>query len=389
MYICRKNNVKLLYLIKSLAAKAGTERVMSDKMNWLASRGYEIILVTYEQGTHPFAFKLDGAIKHYDLDTRFFQLSRLPLVKKCIIAFNKRRHFEDRLLTVINNEKPDLLIATTYSGLLLGSVLKVCSNIPKLLESHAICENHWKSKEYGNEGMISYLWKLYDIFFLKSIRAFDELVTLTSADANDWSQYVRNIKVIPNPISYIPKSICNNCNSNRIICVGRLEKEKGFDLLVEAFSIIALECPNWHVDIYGEGGEEVFLRKMIAYKKLSDRILIHKPVDHIFDEYLNSDIFVLSSRNEGFGLVLLEAMVCGLPCVSFNCPYGPGEIVTDGYNGILVKNGDVIDMADKILWMIDHPEERLNIGKMARKSIKRFCEDAVMQEWVSLFDSLL
>lgn len=375
-------------MIKSLALKAGTERVMSDKMNWLASRGCEIILVTYEQGLHPFAFQLDDSIKHYDLGTRFFELGHFTPIKKIFLYFYKKRQFENKLRTIVNKEKPDIFVATTYSGLLLGKVKNLKLTIPKLLESHAICETHWKSKKY-NSGLKVFIGKLYDRFFLNCIRSFDVLVTLTFADAKEWSQYVSNIKVVPNPISYVPSSIGNIVNSHRIICVGRLEKEKGFDLLVEAFSMIADKCPDWYIDIYGEGGEEAFLSNIISVKGLDRRIIINKPTDHIFEEYINSGMFVLSSRNEGFGLVLLEAMACGLPCISFNCPSGPGEIIEDGKNGLLVKNGDIEDLADKMLWMIENPEQRVDMGKMAKQSVGHFDKNTIMQEWVSIFDSLL
>jgi glycosyltransferase involved in cell wall biosynthesis len=172
----------------------------------------------------------------------------------------------------------------------------------------------------------------------------------------------------------------------RIISVGRLESVKGFDRLISAFARIAARCPQWQLAIYGHGSLESVLRQQISKEGLEQRVTIYPPTPNIYHEYQQSDIYVLSSLHEGFGMVLLEAMSCGLPCVAFDCPYGPGEILDDGVTGRLVDDGDEAAMASALLWMTTHREERLRMGLQAREAVKAYLIDEVMKRWQSLFE---
>jgi glycosyltransferase involved in cell wall biosynthesis len=175
---------------------------------------------------------------------------------------------------------------------------------------------------------------------------------------------------------------------NRIISIGRLDEQKGFDLLIKAFSIVHKNEKDWYLDIYGNGLEYDKLTRCINHLDLRGKIKIKNSTPAIYEEYKKSDFFVLSSRYEGFGLVLAEAMFCGIPCVSFNCDYGPSEIIHDGEDGLLVKNGDVEDLAKKIDWMITHEKERKEMGIHAHESAKRYAKEPIMQQWMKLFDEM-
>lgn len=380
--------MKIMYIIKAFAMKAGLERVVSDKINYLAEHGYEVSLITYEQGNHPLSFSLHTSVHFYNLDARFFKLSQLPLWKRPIVMWQMRRRFKKGLQQTVDIEQPDIIIATTYSMKILDIILSIQTKAHRLIESHIACYTVRKTYDYRNNLLLHNIAKLYDKWTFRNIGKFEKLIVLTQGDAQDWSQYIKDVVVIPNPLTCYPDGVRpHDGTGHRIICAGRLSEQKGFDLLVEAFSQIAGQCPAWHIDIFGSGEDEQKLHNKIHQHRLDERIKIFPPSSRIYDEYQNSEFFVLSSRYEGFGLVLIEAMACGIPCVSFRCKYGPEEIVTNGINGLLVENGDVRALAESILFMINHSEERLRMGIAAREMTRCFQKDIIMKEWIELFDS--
>lgn len=208
------------------------------------------------------------------------------------------------------------------------------------------------------------------------------LISLTQFDAKSWSDRgVKNVTIIPNPITqYSDQLPVVQRKPGRIIAVGRMYKQKRFDRLIDAFSIIAEKHPSWTLDIYGEGPLREDLQMHIESLGLQERIHLNEPTHDIYAEYLRSEFFVLSSDFEGFGLVIVEAMACGIPVVSTDCPYGPSEIVEDGKTGLLAKM-EVQDLADKMEWMIIHTKEREKMGQMARQAAARYKKEKVMKEW--------
>lgn len=381
---------RIVYVLKSFAVKAGTERVMSDKMNYLADQGYDVTLVTYEQGTHPRAFSLHPSIHHVDLDTRFFLVEKYGFIKRFFMMQKTRRLFRSRLQTLLDDIHPDILVTTTYSIKLIDIILSVKTTAYRFVESHVACYTVKKSFDCKDKPLFCLLAVLGDNIMLRKVAKADCLVTLTHADATDWRRYTPKVIVIPDPVTYIPEIIVPyDVSRHRIICVGRLHKQKGFDMLIDAFAMIAYQCPEWTIDIFGEGSEKDILENRIVCNNLEGRIKINSPTDYIYEEYQRSDFFVLSSRYEGFGLVLVEAMSCGIPCVAFNCKYGPEDIIEDGVDGLLVEGGNVRALAEKMLWMITHEKQRLEMGQRARQSVARYSKEVVMKEWERAYLSVL
>ena len=382
--------MKILYITKSFAVKAGVERVLSDKMNWLAEHGYDVMLITYEQGEHPDAFTLHPSIKRSDLDARFFKLSGLPLLKRFNQYLYYRKRFVDNLQIQVDLFRPDIIVTTTYQLKLLDLITKVKSNAKILIESHIACYKAKKSGDFPSYSILRFLAKIYDAYFLKRVSKFDKLVALTQGDVNDWKRYIKRVSVIPNPVTSYPEDaeLRHSGATHRIIAVGRLNEQKGFDLLIEAFAKIANKCPQWNVDIFGDGSDKEQLLNMISHYHLESRITINPATSDIYSEYYQSDFLVLASRYEGYPLVLNEAMSCSLPCVAFRCKYGPEDAIVHGDNGLLVANGDTTKLAESILWLINHDEERLLMGDKARLSSARYKKDIIMKEWVKLFDEI-
>lgn len=373
-----------------MANMAGTERIISNKMNYLAKHGYDITLITYEQGEHPLSFKLNSNIKVFDTDTRFFTINKYGAIKKVLEFTRLKRLFKNRLKKIVTETLPDIICCTTYSIRLLDVIVECArkNHAKTIIESHVAMNslfNLYNTKKRNAKFYLNMISTKRDI---NNIGKFDELVVLTKGDATVWKNYKVPI-IIPNLIDNMELSD-SDCRPiyHRIISVGRLDEQKGFDLLIKAFSIVHKDNPGWHLDIYGHGPDYDNLTQSIDNLDMKEIIKIKDPTPAIYDEYKKSNFFVLSSRYEGFGLVLAEAMSCGIPCVSFNCEYGPSEIIHDGEDGLLVRNGDVEDLAKKIDWMITHEKERKEMGQRARESAKRYVIDPIMQQWINLFKDI-
>jgi glycosyltransferase involved in cell wall biosynthesis len=163
--------------------------------------------------------------------------------------------------------------------------------------------------------------------------------------------------------------------------------EKGFDLLIEAWNLLPEEFCDWHLYIFGNEDRTMYQKIVEKYQK-EKSVHLMSATDDITEEFSKSSLYVMSSRYEGFGLVLAEAMSCGLPCVSFDCPYGPREIITDGKDGLLAKNKDVEDLAYKMSHLMANSELRRIMGKHAIKDVTRYEPHNIMNLWINLFKAL-
>lgn len=381
--------MKIVFIIKSFAMKAGVERLMSDKMNYMADHGHIVTLITYEQGSHPYPFMLNPSIKHIDLDTRFFTLKKYTLLRRIFKSLHLQKTFKKKLQLTIRELQPDIINITTYSLNLVGIILNLHCSAKRTIESHVNFDSILKEEDYKNKGILHTIARYYDAYYLNKIKRFDALFTLTKGDALQWEEYAQNVYVIPNPLTIYPENVKEHHESyHRIICAGRLDYQKGFDILIDAFSLIAHKCPTWHIDIFGNGDEEQALYDLISQKGLRERIFIHPATDSIYEEFQLSDFFVFSSRYEGWGLALVEAMACGIPAISFRCKYGPEDIITNEVDGLLVKEGDILELADKILWMISHPKQCRIMGNKARESAIKYKKEPIFQKWATILYDL-
>lgn len=381
--------MKIVYILKSFALKAGVERVMADKLNWLAEQGYEVTMVTYEQGQHPQAFPLHSSIRFHDLGTCFYKIERYGLLKRIFLFLKLRRLFRVRLQELLDEVQPEVMVSTTYSIKLMDIILSMKTKAFRIVESHVACYSIKKIYDYRHRPVLRFFASLYDRWMLGRVAKADQMIALTNGDANDWRKYTSNVVVIPNPVTIYPKTILPHDGScRRILCVGRLHEQKGFDMLINAFALIAHQCQDWIIDIFGDGSDKAMLTEMIHQYNLDGKITINPPTTTIYDEYQRSEFFVLCSRYEGFPLVLNEAMSCGIPCVAFRCKYGPEDVIEDQKTGLLVDNGNIQELADKMLWMINHPKERLQMGQEARQVAARYDKSTIMQLWLDLFSRI-
>lgn len=377
--------MRLLYFIPLLSTKGGQERTLIDKANWLLENGHEVLFVTYANDG-PLSYSCDQKIKHVDIACPFFRIYQLSFFNRFYAAHKLKRTFRQRMEKEIAVFQPDVIVVPIpLTEFFLDDLIKIVGRTPLVVESHLA---------YGYEPVKrGYTEKLFDLVYppQNAIRKSNLLVALTEGDAKIWRNIHPRVCVIPNPLTNYPASLpCVDKNEGRIICVGRISPQKRFDRVVNAFALIADKFPNWHIDIYGSGEEKglSLLNQQIEDNGLKGRVTIYPPVNDIYAEYQRSQFLVLSSDFEGFGLVIAEAMACGVPVVATDCPFGPSEIIDDGKTGLLAKM-DVKDLADKMEWMMTHDKERESMGVQAYEAVARYRKELVIPKWEKAYMSVI
>lgn len=379
--------MKIVYVYPQFAHRAGTERILIDKMNYLAEKeGYDIVMLTFEQGTHPVAYPLSSKIKHVDLDVRYYPLYAYHRWKRFWMWRKMKRLLQKRYNTFMEEFQPDIVVATTYYANVLTLITSCPVRYVRVLESHIDRRFILSNDPVNRKSILRWLHMLYDMHIVKKkARLCNMLVALNHEDANDWSRFLKTT-VITNVVHLNPKGRYCTYENKGVIFVGRYMEQKGIPDLYKVWTIVHQRHPDWHLHLYGEG--ELRDQLVNGAKVLQANIHVHLPDHHIFDRYLENSIFVLTSLYEPFGLVMPEAMSCGLPTIAFDCPSGPADIITDGVDGFLIRFRDVQVFADRICQLIESPELLKQMGQAAIESSKRFSADQIMTQWKSLFEEL-
>jgi glycosyltransferase involved in cell wall biosynthesis len=211
------------------------------------------------------------------------------------------------------------------------------------------------------------------------------IVALTDGDAKEWRKYHPQVTVIPNFIHPHELHI-SDCSSKKAIFVGRFDYQKRAQDAICIWKKVRERHPDWTLEIYGDGD----MNQEVSDLALSvNGIVIHQPISQIFHAYQKCSFLISTSLFEPFGLVIPEAMNCGLPVVAFDCPYGPGDLITDGSDGYLIKDRDFNAFADRICELIENPELRKTMSKTALTSSQRYTAEQMMPLWLQLFSLLL
>ncbi len=386
--------MKALFVLRAIVETAGIERVMSDKMNFLATHGHEVILVTYQQGCHPLAYSLHPGIRHIDLNCRYFTLYRYPQPLRLFKMWQMKRLFRRRFHQLTTELQPDIIVTVSNIGEYMSEIMSAPYGC-KIFEAHCAFQAMM---------MPASRWDRFrQRRLLRAICRADVVITLTKSDVSYWQPYVDSVITVPNPVTiYCPSAASTDTpdapslvatpsadsradrHRHRIVAVGRLEQQKRFDRLIDAFARIAGRHPDWFIDIYGSGNLETVLRQQIDSLGLTGRVNLKGHSNDIYSEYRHCQFLVLSSDYEGFGLVIVEAMACATPVVSVDCPYGPAEIISNGSDGLLCRP-DAADLADKMEWMISHDDERHQMGLAAHRAAARYSPATVLPLWEAAY----
>lgn len=368
--------MRVLYIYRSLAVWGGIERVLVDKMNYLASVfGYEIYMLTTCQGDHPVPYHLDSAVHLDDLGIQFHRQYQYRGLRKIMDGYQRTRLFEKRLSEQLLMIQPEVIFCTTADP--VNSIVKVKGIIPLVVESHSIC-----SRTFGEKGLrqkyVAHLLK-------KGLKKASCVVALTEGDAIEWRAYHPVVKVIPN-IVHLNEGNISNLQNKRVIWVGRFDYQKRPMEIIKIWRQIHPVFPDWHLDIYGDGEQKQELQNAIGIRNMN--IHLHEPTNHIFEAYRNSSILVVTSLYEPFGLVIPEAMSCGLPVISYDSSFGPASLISDGKNGFLVENDNIESFAERLGQLMDNSSLRLKMGICAVEESRSYSAEQIMPVWKNLFDSL-
>ena len=376
--------MNIIYLTHSTYNPGGMERVLLNKVAWLVrEKHWQVSVVTTDQKERAPFYPFPKEVKMIDLGINYSDDNCLGTLRKVKGYLRRRRIHRRRLTELLMREKADIVVSLFPSE---SSFLPdINDGSRKVLELH-FCK--FFRLQYGRHGLMGLIDRWRTKMDERLVRRFDRFVVLSSEDAGYWGA-LPNIQVIPNAARHLDAGYSDG-TCKRVIAVGRLDYQKGFDRLLEAWDIVQKDGKHqdWHLDIYGQGEWKEMLQQMIDSRGLSETATLHEPTTQIGDEYVRSGMLVMSSHYEGFPMVMIEAMACGLPVVSFDFKCGPRDIIDDNVNGILVHEGDISGLARAMVNLMDNDSLRHRLASNARRITEIYSEENVMGRWVSLFEEL-
>ena len=384
--------MRIAFLCNNFKSLNGVERIWSQKLSLLAEReDDQVFLITYNQYGAPYSFPLSEKVRHIDLATRYISRCSFSGIWQYFDRYKSELAFRHALNDCLMTVRPDIVVCSDMHVANLKALLSVKMPVVRIVECHC-----GRSAYFEDLAKIKGLFEKTKQYLLKkrllrAVSRFDRIVVMTEAERADWKQKDKVVS-IPNMLVRYPKEIRKDRHLyRRVITVGRYAYQKGYDLLLKAWRTVEERHPDWSLDIYGsfDGGmgEYEQLQRQTEILGLNT-VSLYSATTDIYSSYLESDIYVSASRFESFGLVLVEAMACGLPVVGFESLYGPVSIIKDGSTGVLVPPHDTQQLAEAICQMIEHPEERVRMGENGRLEAKKYLPEQIMPLWRDFYESL-
>lgn len=374
--------MKIVYCVPSMYRLGGIERIVAKKASLLLERGFDVSIITTDQGGRPFYFGIDSQVKHYDLDINYEKNRKRSFLSKLYHFFYNNYLHKKRLSRLLLELKADIVISTFFNE--MGILPKIKDGSKKIVEIHFGKKMFNFARRKGFMGIVDdYMMSQY----IRELRRYNRFVVLSKEDAENWHE-LDNVEVIYNmcPIEILQKS---QLIAHRVVSVGRYEFQKGYDRLIDAWALISKQVSDWTLHLVGEGSLRQELEAKIKELGLENSVFLDGASADVSKVYLNSSIAAFTSHYEGFSLALVEAESAGLPVVSFDTPCGPKDVIREGEDGFLVSDGDMEKFAEKLLLLIKDENLRRTMGNKAYENSRRFTEEIIMSQWVSLFENVV
>jgi len=375
--------MKTVFCLSNVNPQGGVDLATCTKVNALSKvDGCQVWLAITEK-TETLPIQLSKKVQLVDLRIRYNDnKQRFPW--NLFIVLNKKRQHKKRLESLFSEIQPDIVVSVSNELSVLASIKGPWKIIR---EQHAV--RKWDGLPVPSVGLKGIVYRVASIrerFILRN--KVDRVIVLTQEQKTvDWPDNDKAI-VIPNPVRFIVEKP-SSLSEKRVIAVGRLAYEKNYSSLVRAWARVVVSCPDWKLDIYGEGGDRWRVEEEIKRNNLIGAVSLKGITDRIDKELLTSSLFVMTSKYEAFSLAIAEALCCGLPVVSYACPYGPLSIIEDGKNGYLVPLDDEVSLANRICQLIMDETLRKQMGATAYDSAKQFSPSKIILQWIDLFRDLL
>lgn len=376
--------MKIVYCINSIRYLGGTQMAVITKANALADvPGNEVYIAVSDNQSGMMVHGLSDKVHFIDLQINYYSDDWKSWVFVLEGIFVKRRKHKKVLKRVLREIRPDVVIS-------VGTSEKYF--LPEIKGPWKTIREYHYTKDYRRrlatsvpEKLIAWISDFYDSF---ALRKYDQIVVLTHEDKErNWANY-SHVSVIPNFARGAKEGQVSDSSAHTIITIGRLELQKNYDSLIRAYKSVATKHPDWKLEIWGEGSRHKKLQKLIYELNLDKQVKLCGYTAHVHDQMAQASVFVLTSIMEGFGLVLIEAMSCGLPVVSYECPCGPRDIIRDGEFGFLVPVNDEILLAERLNYLVEHHDERKAMSIAAQEEAQKYSVDKVIPMWMDLFHRL-
>lgn len=385
-FLMRDGKYKIVYCTPALYSAGGTERVVSVKANYFADvLGYDVTVIVTEGKNGNSFFSLSDKVKVINLGLNFEELWNISFFRKILLYLHKQRKYRKLLTKELMSIRPDITITTLRRE--INFINSINDGSKKIGEQHLSRTNYRKidtrfSKFYEK---LFFLW--WKDRVVSELVKLDRLVVLTSDAVSEWPELL-NIRMIPDPLS-LKVNGSSQLTSKRVITIGRYSYEKGYDILLKIWSIVEKKSTDWQLDIYAMGDPTPYVKLMDDLSIDKKRCHLHSSVVDVEEEYLKSSILVQPSRTEGFGLVIVEALACGLPVISFDCENGPRSIISDGEEGFLIPTFNIELFSNRLIQLMNDVDLREAMGEKGRKKSQCYQIESVGKQWKLLFDELM